>query len=575
MKQFHAILFMFFSLAVNSQEFHVDIAGDNGNDGSAAAPWKSIQYAMEIASPGDTVLIHRGNYDEPLYLEVSGEEDAYITFRNFGDDVVIIDGGDFSSTSMLEISNKHHVSIEGLSFRNFEKNDAIGILIEGESDHIRIKNCKISGIHFSSDPNAEINDNTNSQPLIVYGTQADHAITDLEIIGNEIFDCRTGYSEALAVNGNVDGFTIQGNLVHDITNIGIDVIGHEGTCSDPTKDQARNGIISENTTYNCLSPYATSAGIYVDGGKDLIIERNLVYDNQWGIEIGCENIGKSASNIVVRNNFIYGNNTAGIAVGGYEYPSGSGKVSNVQIVNNTLYNNDQEDDGTGEFYLSYNEGLRIVNNNISATNTSSVMLSTEDESAPSINVEISYNNWYDNNIEGFGFFYYNAVDYNNLMEIDNTVMDFSSNISRVPQFVGIGDEPDLHLKSSSVLLGAGKEGDGLNYGSIDIDGEARIEDEGIDIGADEYSSGSVATNDLQVNSSLAVYPNPTCDYINVNAELLDVNVDRVDVTNVVGQMMSSHSETKNINLGNLANGVYLLKVYSQEKLVLVLKVMKK
>ena len=445
MKYLYLFTLIILTYSVNAMDYHVSPTGNDDNDGSASTPWQTIQYAMETVTAGSTVFIHGGEYNSALYLEVSGQEGAYITFKNFNEEEVIIDGGNFDSYAMLEIYDKKYVEIEGLTFRNFQQNDAVGILIEGATDHIFIRNCKFFDINFSPDSNAAINENTNAQPLIVYGTEADHPITDLEIVGNEIFNCRTGYSEALAINGNVDGFLIEGNKVHDITNIGIDIIGHEETCSDPAKDQARNGIIRNNWTYNCTSPYATSAGIYVDGGKNLVIESNRVYDNQWGIEIGCENVGKSAEDIVVRNNFIYGNTSAGIAIGGYEYPNGSGKVGNVQIVNNTLYNNDLEDDGTGEFYISYNENLRIVNNIISATNKSSVMLSTEDLSDAGINIEISNNSWFDNNIEGFGFYYYNGVEYNNLVELESNISDFTENISKNPVFVSEGESPDLHL----------------------------------------------------------------------------------------------------------------------------------
>jgi len=105
--------------------------------------------------------------------------------------------------------------------------------------------------------------------------------------------------------------------VHDITNIGIDMIGHEGTCADPLLDQARNGVCTGNTVYNCSSAYATAAGIYVDGAKDIVIAKNCIYQNQWGVEIGCENVGKTTSGIIVKNNKIYNNASAGIVAGGY------------------------------------------------------------------------------------------------------------------------------------------------------------------------------------------------------------------------------------------------------------------
>jgi hypothetical protein len=58
--------------------------------------------------------------------------------------------------------------------------------------------------------------------LVIYGTDSLIAANHILISGNTIYNCRTGYSEACTVNGNVDGWEIINNTIHDITNIGID-----------------------------------------------------------------------------------------------------------------------------------------------------------------------------------------------------------------------------------------------------------------------------------------------------------------------------------------------------------------
>ena len=54
----------------------------------------------------------------------------------------------------------------------------------------------------------------------------------------------------MVVNGNVDGWTIAGNRIHDNNNIGIDAIGFEPTLSGKyrytTLNRARNGLIADN-----------------------------------------------------------------------------------------------------------------------------------------------------------------------------------------------------------------------------------------------------------------------------------------------------------------------------------------
>ena len=50
------------------------------------------------------------------------------------------------------------------------------------------------------------------------------------------------------MNGNVTHFQITRNVVHDNNNIGIDIIGFERTAPDPAVDQARDGVVSDNSS---------------------------------------------------------------------------------------------------------------------------------------------------------------------------------------------------------------------------------------------------------------------------------------------------------------------------------------
>ena len=131
------------------------------------------------------------------------------------------------------------------------------------------------------------------------------------------------------VNGNVAGFRISKNIVHDNNNIGIDVIGFERTAPDPEVDRARDGVVRENLVYNVTSRgnpaygnEANSDGIYVDGGTRILIERNVMHDVDYGLELASEHFAGNTSHIVARNNLIYSCHTAGLSVGGYDLKRG-------------------------------------------------------------------------------------------------------------------------------------------------------------------------------------------------------------------------------------------------------------
>jgi hypothetical protein len=561
MKQFFNLVFIALAIQGYSQDFHVTTSGDDDAPGNSSLPWGSIQHAMDNATPGSTVHIHGGTYNERLYVNVDGTAGNYITFIAYNEEEVIVDGGGMTDNALIEMYDVQYVAIEGLKIRNNVQLDAVGILIEGVSDHIRIEDCDISEIHFSSDPNAAINENTNAQALIVYGNESAHAITDLEIIDNEIFDCRLGYSEALAVNGNVDGFLISENEVHDITNIGIDIIGHEGTCDDPLLDQARNGVISDNETYNCLSPYATSAGIYVDGGKDLIIERNHVHHNQWGIEIGCENIGKSTDNVIVRNNFLYRNATAGLHMGGYDYPTGSGKLTNCKVINNTFFGNDTENDYSGELYLSYNENLEVRNNIFYADNANGAMMSDENLATQSTGMVITANAWFhplgNGNIE----WAYEGNYYESL-EAFQVGTGFAQSLTwENPQFENLGNQPNLHLTAATGGSIVDSGDSSPFYGDTDIDGENRVAGLAVDIGADEYGS-SVGLNEAD-DIAFGIYPNPASSFLIIDLSSTD-DVYIIRITDLRGVRLQERtirpSGLVRFELDHLSAGMYLIQI---------------
>ena len=84
-----------------------------------------------------------------------------------------------------------------------------------------------------------------------------------------------GYSEAISFAGNCEYCYVIGNEVFDNTNIGIDFYGNAGYCSVEALDQARFCVASYNRVYNCNSVYADCGGIYVDGGRNCLIEGNF------------------------------------------------------------------------------------------------------------------------------------------------------------------------------------------------------------------------------------------------------------------------------------------------------------
>ncbi|MCQ2327608.1 MAG: T9SS type A sorting domain-containing protein [Bacteroidales bacterium] len=71
--------------------------------------------------------------------------------------------------------------------------------------------------------------------------------------------------------------------------------------------------------------------------------------------------------------------------------------------------------------------------------------------------------------------------------------------------------------------------------------------------------GNASINDVQENT-ISVYPNPVCDVLNVNVP----NAETLSITNTLGQrVMEINNPATQINVSNLENGVYFLRVNNQ------------
>ena len=370
-----------------SQAYYVAPDGADTNPGTLAEPWKTIQKSANTLTPGDTVYVRGGVYNEKVNINVSGSaNNGYITFRNHENEIPILDGTGLSvpesNNGMFLIVDQHYIIVEGFEIRNYRTSTPdiipVGIHIRGDAHHIQLKNNHIHHI----ETNAPVDEDlmgADAHGIAVYGTSAPDSINNILIVGNELHDLMLGSSEGLVINGNVALFTVSDNIIYDCDNIGIDFIGFEETAPDPDYDQARSGVVSDNTVYNITSfgnpAYGneySAGGIYVDGGRDIVVERNTIYQLDIGIEIASEHQGRATSYITVRNNFLFNNRMAGISMGGYDNERGS--TENCIIVNNSLYHNGIGEDGNQEILLQFDTRYNIIKNNIFYANDQSLMI---------------------------------------------------------------------------------------------------------------------------------------------------------------------------------------------------------
>jgi hypothetical protein len=349
--------------------FWVAPTGNDSADGSQESPWRTIQQAAETVPPGSTVYVRAGIYHERVSVDVSGTAAAGpVVIRNAPGEHPILDGTGLAVPTdfhgLFSIDARSYVTIRGFEIRNYRTSEAghdpVGIFVNGASDHISILDNRVHDI----ETNVQARSGGDAHGIAVYGTDSDHPIDGVVISGNEVYDCKLGSSESVVVNGNVQGFSVTNNTVHDNDNIGIDVIGYEGKASDPSVDVARDGVVSRNLVYN-IDSYGNPAygndrsanGIYVDGGRDVIVERNVIHDVNIGMEFASEHAGRSTSYVTARNNLVYDSSVIGLAIGGYDPKRGN--TEHCTIVNNTFY----QDRGV-ELLVQFNTRDNVIENNI-------------------------------------------------------------------------------------------------------------------------------------------------------------------------------------------------------------------
>jgi hypothetical protein len=357
--------------------YYVAPTGSDANPGTRAAPFLTLQHAAAIAQAGDTVLARQGVYNGLLTPPRSGDGvHGPITFASYPGELATIDGTGLpipgGQNGLVTLNGVSNVIVEGFELRNYTTAKLtevpVGIYITGAGTRDQIVNNHIHDITTTGHTTPE-KCGSDALGMAVYGTQAPDSINALVISGNEIDHLLTGCSESMSIDGNVDGYLVAGNIVHDNDNIGIDSIGFEKVSPDPVYDQARNGEIRGNLVYNITSygnpdygkQYAAD-GIYVDGGTNIVIEQNTVTATDLGIELASEHRGRLTSYVTARNNLVYANNSNGISIGGYGRLRGGS--DHVTIVNNTLFHNDTKNTGSGEFQIQWNATNNLFQNNV-------------------------------------------------------------------------------------------------------------------------------------------------------------------------------------------------------------------
>ncbi len=461
--------------------------GSDSGPGTGDDPWATIQHAADTVAPGSIVYVRGGVYDQRVEVRASGEPGRPITFAAAPGERVLLDGTSLEvpadQSAMITVDSQSYIEIRGFEITGYRTDITghvpIGILVTGASDHIRIAGNLVHDMGTTF----EGRNGGDAHGIAVFGTDPGHPIQDVRIVDNDLARLSLGSSEALVVNGNVTDFLIEGNRVHDTNNIGIDVIGFEGTASDPTVDQARDGVVRGNAVWN-VDSYGNPAygrdrsadGIYIDGGRDVLIEGNTVHDVNIGIELASEHAGRSTRNITVRNNVVYDSTAIGIAIGGYDRRRGS--TEDCVIVNNTVVNTDGV-----ELLVQFDTRDNVIANNVIVAGPRHAFV--ENAYTENVGNQLDHNLYYSVDGGSDGTWQWKGVDYGDFARWRARSGNDGDSAFADPAFVDPEAE-DFRIKQGSPAVDAGAFL--AVSGATDLAGDPRAQAGGIDLGAFEVAA---------------------------------------------------------------------------------------
>jgi uncharacterized protein YjdB len=264
---------------------YVDPAGNDGNAGTRTAPWRTIQHAADVASPGDTVIVNNGVYTggtNVVTITRSGTAAAWLVFRAANRWGAIIDGQNFASSMGFSI-NGNYIRVEGFEVRYTSR---VGIEPYGGREDI-------AGNH------------------------------DIIVTQNHVHDighiCTGSSGGIVGIAAYSDNLTIERNVIHDIGRLG----PGENGCTPPNaywqnhdhgiyNGVGNNVVIRNNVFYNLTHGWAiqryNGAGSVTTGLT--IVNNTFGFPNPW--RDGQIIIGTPTNNVVIANNLFYQPTTAGV-----------------------------------------------------------------------------------------------------------------------------------------------------------------------------------------------------------------------------------------------------------------------
>jgi hypothetical protein len=286
--------------ATAGRVWHVGPRGDDAAAGDAAAPFRTLARALPALSPGDTLLVHGGIYEENVRLPAAaagstGAASSPILVKAAAGEAPVLRAAPTGSRVALQISSDPGAGpwiFDGLTFGG--ASTQTGILLSG-ARHIVVSNCRWEGTLAAAATGVRVEQ--DSGDVLITGCQFDQALrqqveivesSHVELRGNEF----SGFGEGRAVlaRGGTTAITISGNIFRDAApaQAAVDLAG--GT----------TGTRLSRNVFARLAGGSRSAAVRVYRGGGVTVENNVFH----AVQGTALQINEQAPFGVYRNNVV-------------------------------------------------------------------------------------------------------------------------------------------------------------------------------------------------------------------------------------------------------------------------------
>jgi parallel beta-helix repeat protein len=304
--------------------YFVSTAGSDSWPGTAAQPWRTLQYAAGEVGPGDKVTVRAGSTPAAssfagFHLTADGTAGAPIEF--FAEPGVLINAPNPIRTQHgINLENASHVVIDGFSVTGMQQAGVRSVGINGNTfaSHVTIRNVHSYNNGYWGILTGFVNDvlienNVTSGSAVEHGIYVSNSGDRPVIRNNTVFDNRgngihMNGDASLGGDGIISNALVSGNVIYN--NAKLNAQGQPGGGSGINMDGVQNSRIENNLLYN---NHASGISLYsidgAEGSKNNVVVNNTVYqasDGRWAL-----NIKDGSTGNIVRNNILLHPGTRG------------------------------------------------------------------------------------------------------------------------------------------------------------------------------------------------------------------------------------------------------------------------